>query len=360
MRALVLVILAVVALLSSPRSAMAQGAAGDRLIVATVTRPPFSLVQDGVDTGFSLDLWAEVANELNLLYDIRRYDTFPDMLRAVQEGEANAAVANISITAEREMVMDFTQPIFSAGIQIVLPAESGSGAALRAVLSPRLFLLAFAGIAGLLILGMLMWLLERRRHDYFGPSARDAAFPAFWWALNLLISGDYREKTPVSPLGRLFGVLMIVGSLFVVSLFVANITATLTLDALSQDIERITDLDERRVGTTEGSTTSAYLETRGVGHLDYADLEELLTAFEEREIDAVAFDGPILAYYVETRGKGSARLLDRVFQREYYGIALPTGSALREPINQTLLRLEEEDAYNDILRKWFGASYSFR
>ncbi len=334
--------------------------AQDRLTVATVTRPPFSMQVDGADTGFSLDLWAAIAEDLSLDYDIRRYDSFPDMLAAIEAGEADAAVANISITAERETRMDFSQPIFSAGVQVVLPPDGGTFAMLRAALSPRLIGLVALAIVGLLVLGMVMWLLERRRHDYFGPDAKSAAFPAFWWALNLLISGDYGEKTPASPVGRAFGVAMVICSLFVVSLFVANITANLTLSALSSDIERITDLDGRQVGTTEGSTTSDYLNARGVSHRTYPTLDALVDAFEAGTVEAVAFDGPVLAYYVANEGQGKGRLIDRVFQREYYGIALPTGSTLREDINRTILRIEEDGTYADIQRSWFGAVYSER
>ncbi|WP_179381215.1 transporter substrate-binding domain-containing protein [Jannaschia marina] len=354
------VLLSLFLVLITALPARPQGSESDRLIVATVTRPPFSMTVDGAETGFALDLWAALSAELGLVYDVRRYASFPDMLAAVEAGEANAAVANISITADRETRMDFTQPIFSAGVQVLMTSETGIWPMLRAAFSPRLLLLGLLAIGGLFALGMLMWAFERRRHDYFGTDARSAAFPAFWWALNVLISGDYKEKDPASPLGRVFGVLMIVGSLFVVSIFVAQITANLTLDAINQDVARITDLDGRKVGTTEGSTTATYLETRRVAHQTYADLATLQNAFEGGEIDAIAFDGPVLAYYLQSTPDLDARLIDRVFQREYYGIALPTGSDLRERINRALLRLEEDGTYGEIQRTWFGASYTDR
>lgn len=343
-----------VALMAAPAPAQ------DRLTVATVTRPPFSMNVDGAETGFALDLWAAMAERLALDYAIDRYESFPEMLAAVEAGTADAAVANISITAEREAAMDFTQPIFSAGVQIMLPPEPSFGATMRAAISPRLVALVLAAVAGLLVLGMLMWLLERKRQDFFEPTARASAFPAFWWALNLLVSGSFGDKTPVSLLGRAFGVLMVVGSLFVVSLFVANITASITLDALGRDVERLTDLDGQRVGTTVGSTTSALLDTRGVSHRTFDDLDALLAAFEAGDLDAVAFDGPVLAHYTRTDGQGRSRLVDRVFQREYYAVALPTGSPLREPINRVLLRLEEDGTYAELQRRWFGLTYADR
>ena len=94
------------------------------LTIVTVTRPPFSMVENGVDTGFSIDLWREVAELLGRDYTIRRVEAFGEMLELARTGEADAAVANISITANREVVMDFSQPIFefltNAGIGKIL------------------------------------------------------------------------------------------------------------------------------------------------------------------------------------------------------------------------------------------------
>ncbi|MEM7488346.1 MAG: glutamine ABC transporter substrate-binding protein, partial [Pseudomonadota bacterium] len=55
-----------VALMAAPTLAQ------DRLTVATVTRPPFSMNVDGAETGFALDLWAAMAERLALDYAIDR------------------------------------------------------------------------------------------------------------------------------------------------------------------------------------------------------------------------------------------------------------------------------------------------
>jgi polar amino acid transport system substrate-binding protein len=333
----------------------------EELIVATITRPPFSMVIDGVDSGYSIALWEELAADLDLRYRYVRFDTFPAMISAVENGEADAAIANISITLEREQRLDFTQPFFDAGVQIMLAdGQGGTWALIKAFISPRLLLAVFGAFALLVGIGMLMWVFERRKQDMFGMTAKEAMFPAFWWALNLVISGGYEEKMPVSGLGRVFGSLMVVASLFVVSIFVANITSTMTLNALNTDVDSIHDLDGRRVGTTMGSTTSTLLDEAGVTHTGYVDLVALQTAFETGEIEAIVFDGPILAYYARTTAPANAVLIDRVFRPENYGIALPTGSLLREPLNRSLLRAREAGKFQELRITWFGAAYSNR
>ena len=324
------------------------------LRVATITRPPFSMVENGKDSGFTLDLWKAVAADLGRDYTIIRTEEFSNMLDMVKTGKADLAAANISITAKREKVMDFSQPIFESGLQIMVPAKSGRGlGVLGAVFSPQL-LAAVALALGLLFLaGMLMWFLERKRQPYFDMPARKAAFPAFWWALNLVVNGGFEERPPVSPLGRIYGVFLVIASLFIVSIFVANVTAVMTVDAISNTINSVNDLYGKKVGTIEGSTASAYLENRDLRFRSFSKLETMLGAFENGELEAVVFDAPVLAYYANN--SQGANMTGAVFRRENYGFALPSGSVLAEPINQSLLRLREDGTYDKLYRKWFGA-----
>ena len=322
------------------------------------------MMEGNENVGFSIDLWTYLAEQVGLDYEIARYDAFPDMLAAVETGEADVAIANISITLEREEKMDFTLPFFESGVQILLTSNDNSMlATLRSIFSPFLLLALFGGFVALLCMGMLMWFFERKRQDIFGETAREAAFPAFWWALLLIIAGEYVEKKPRTVLGRLFGVAMVIASLFVISIFVANITAAVTVNALSGNVDGIEDLDGLRVGTTEGSTTSAYLDLRGIAHRGFDSLDALFDAAfetEDQALDAIVFDGPILAYYVRTEAPVDARLIDRTFRREDYGIALTQDSPLREPLNRALLRARENGVLDELRVTWFGAAYSNR
>lgn len=324
------------------------------LRVATVTRPPFSMVENGADTGFSLDLWRALVADMGRETRIQRAGQFGDMLDMVAQGEADAAIANISITAAREADFDFSQPIFESGLQIMVHGDAASPSIWSALFS-RDILLAIALSFGVLFVGgMLMWRFERGQAGYFDKPAKEAAFPAFWWALNLVVNGGFEERVPRSPFGRIFGVVLVVSSLFVVSLVVAKITATLTVAEIQSTVNSVNDLYGKKVGTTRGSTASAYLEGRDLSHRSYDDLAGLLSAFESGALDAVVFDAPVLAYYVNT-SQGDAALAGAVFLRENYGIVLPSGSDLAEPLNQSLLRLRENGSYEQIYRKWFGA-----
>ena len=335
----------------------AQSSAAQVLTVSTVTRPPFSMVEDGVDTGFSIELLEALAKALDWEYQIDRVDLFSDMLGAVIEGRADLAIANISITSAREITMDFSQPIFESGLQIMVPADSQRSVSIwRALLSPDLLLALGIAFVLLIVGGMVMWLFERRAQPYFDRPAREAWFPSFWWALNLVVNGGFEERVPQTIFGRLFGVLLVVSSLFVVSVFVAKITSVMTVEAITGSVNSVNDLYGQRVGTIEGSTAAGFLDRREIDFRGYADLGPLLADFEAGKIEAVVFDAPVLSYYATYDGAGMASMAGSVFLRENYGMIFPTSSSLVEDVNRALLSLREDGTYDAIYRKWFGAN----
>lgn len=230
-------------LLLTPARATAQ-----TLTFATVDRPPFAEQTPERFRGFSIDLMQAIGAEIGRPVTFVRYDRFADMFAAIAKGEADGAIANISITAERERILDFSQPIFASGLQIMVPPDTGSsGSILGALFSLDILIALIAAGALLVVGGMVMWLFERRRQPYFDRPAREALFPSFWWALNLVVNGGFEERVPQSRPGRVFSVLLVISSLFIVSVFVGRITAAMTVEAITSNIETLSDLDNRHV-----------------------------------------------------------------------------------------------------------------
>jgi polar amino acid transport system substrate-binding protein len=251
--------------------------------------------------------------------------------------------------------MDFSHPIFSSGLRTLIPLKPDSSFSLISTIVSWELFFAIIGTFGVLLAGgMLMWRLERNHQDYFDKPAHEAMFPAFWWALNLVVNGGFEERVPRTPFGRIFGVLLVISSLFVVSIFVARITAAMTISAIESSVSSVNDLYGKRVGKVAGSTAEAFLQNRDLNGYALNDLSDVLRAFEDGDLDAVVFDSPILAYYVKTDGARFGQLAGPTFQHENYGIALPSGSELVEPINQALLELREDGTYAQIYLKWFG------
>ena len=347
---------ALFALICLTFATFAKDSDAETLTVTTVDRPPFSYVEEGVDTGFSMDLLAALSEALGWEYSIDRVEAFSAMLAAVENREADLAIANISITAGREAKMDFSQPIFEAGLQIMVPSDAArSPSLLNALLSRELFIAIGLAFAILLGGGMLMWGFERRSQPYFDRDLNEAWFPSFWWALNLVVNGGFEERMPRTAFGRILGVILVVSSLFIVSVFTARITSVMTVDAITSNINSVNDLYGKQVGTISGSTAASFLTRREIEFVGYEDLDGVLTAFKGDELDAVVFDAPILSYFAAHEGRKIATMTGGIFLRENYGIVFPTGSSLVEDVNQALLALREDGTYDQIYSKWFGA-----
>jgi len=289
----------------------------------TIERPPFAFEQDGQATGFSIELTRKIADEIGQEVSFTFVDDFAALLGGVEREQADGAVANISITSEREEVLDFSQSIFGSGLKILVSGTSNNVSIWNVIFSRDLLMLIAFGFGALFVLGLLMWVAERKHQDYFSERGAKGLFPAFWWALNLVLNGGFEVNVPRSVFGRILGVFMVVSSLFVVSIFVANITAAMTVGAISGAIDNLDDLNGRRVGTTRGSTASLFLEEQGIRHTTYSTFDALIEALEADGVEAVVFDGPILAYYLANESRIDAHLLDRVFRAEDYGIAGP-------------------------------------
>ncbi|SCZ70222.1 amino acid ABC transporter substrate-binding protein, PAAT family [Epibacterium ulvae] len=334
---------------------LAAPVAAEVVTVNTVTRPPFSMEENGEHTGFTIELLRALSDQLDWELDINREDSFADMLDGVAAQTADIAAANISITATREINMDFSHPIFESGLQIMIAADDiREPSLIKALWSFDLLIAICVAFVLLFGGGMLMWTFERRAQPYFDRPLKEAWFPSFWWALNLVVNGGFEERVPRTPIGRIFGVILVISSLFVVSVFVAKITAVMTVEAISGSVNSVNDLYGKQVGTIKNSTAAGFLDRRDVDYKGYDGLEEMIQAFEERRIRIVVFDAPILDYYVVKGGSEFGRTVGQPFLQENYGLAFPTGSPLKEQANQVILRMRENGRYDEIYQKWFG------
>jgi polar amino acid transport system substrate-binding protein len=250
--------------------------------------------------------------------------------------------------------MDFTQPIFDAGIQVMVQDVDGQVGLIGALFNwEMLGLIVLAGVI-LFIIANLMWFFERRDQPYFQYPYKEGIWRSFWWALNVIVNGGFEERVPQTRRGRVFAVFLVIASLFLVSAFVAKITAALTVSELKSQIQSYRDLFNRRVGTTAGSTSAAFLELHSVPYRPFDALDDVFKALEARELDAVVHDAPVLAYYANTRGRGEVRLVGSVLRPEKYGVALQAGSPLRERFDRELLKMREDGRYEELYRRWFG------
>jgi len=331
--------------------------ANDELIVGTIERPPFMFHSGGALTGFSVELWDQIAKEIPVTYRWREYQQFSDMINDTVARKNDLAIANISITSDREKIADFSQPFFESGMAIAV--KKGQGTSFLSLLWESGFLFFISGaFATLLIIAHILWFFERNvvdaRHDYFRDDYFGGIWDAFWWAFIIMTMGGFENEVPHKKISRVLAMVWIIVSLFFISTLTAKITTALTVAELQSGIKSYKDLSGKRVGVTVGSSHQKFMKNHGIRTRGYESLEKLYADLENEKLDAIVADLPILSYYASHAGAGWLMVTGETFNLESFGILLPEESPLIEDINVALLKIREKGDYRKLLNKYFG------
>jgi len=330
----------------------------EKLRVATRLIRPFVFEENGRLSGFSIELWQEIAKQMSVQTEFVVKPTVRDLLDSVNNNGANLGIAAISVTAERELKWDFSQPMFDAGLQILTPIQAGGGSLVKAIVA-NLFSSAvlpyILGVAFILIfIAHLVWLLERRNstgmltHRSYYPGI----FETCWWAASTLAT--QADQMPRAALARMVAVFWMFASVVFIAYFTAAVTSNLTVQQLHGDISGPDDLPGKRVASVKGSTSAEYLRQHNVEVSEFAKVEDAFQSLLAGETDAVVYDAPVLLYFASHEGKGKVQTVGTIFRKESYGIAFPDKSPLRKRVNEALLKLKENGTYDQLYAKWFG------
>ena len=338
--------------------ARAQPAAeAPTLQVYTKPIEPFSFERDGKALGFSIDLWERVANKIGVKYEIHWVKTVGNLIDALKSKQADIGVAAISITAEREALVDFSTPFYESGLAVLVKAKGQSATSViaQALFTTTVlkFLLALLGI--LILVSHLIWYFERHANgDQFPKPYLRGVWESSWWAISTILSGGCDAKGPVVVVGRIVAAFWMLLCIIVITYFTAAITTIMTVNQLSSDIKGVSDLPGKQVATVKGSTAERYLQEHGMRVNAFDTIDDAYAALEKDKVVAVVYDQPILDYHVKMSGGSSMQVVGRLFQRQNYGIGLQQGSPYRKQINSALLQLREEGVIDDLHTKWFG------
>src|SRR5262245_14766012 len=115
------------------------------------------------------------------------------------------------------------------------------------------------------------------------------------------------------------------------------------------------ELGGRTVGVQINTTAQFSMEKRqGVTIAKYNTIDLALLDLQNRRIDAVASDGPVLRYMVRMSFPG-LKTVGAEYTDEQFGVVLARGSDdLRRAVNAALWRVQDSGEYAKIHAKWFG------
>ena len=342
-------------LLSLTHTVAAETGTKRPLVIATREAPPFAIKTDDGWQGITIELLHRMAEEVGFTYRLKEMG-LEQMLQATAKGEVDAAAAALTVTAERERLLDFTHPFYTSGLGIAVPQRPQLTwlSALKRIVSGAFLQSAGALLAVLTLVGVVVWLVERRRNAQFPRDPVKGVGAGLWWSAVTMTTVGYGDKAPQTAAGRVIGLIWMFASIIIISGFTAAIATSLTVGQLEQSISGIGDFHGKRVLTVKGSTSAAFLDDKLVHYETVPDVAAGLERLAAGRADAVVYDLPILRYLVREHHADKLRVLPNHFERQDYGIALPTGSPLRERFNRSILQIVQSPEWTRMVAGYLG------
>src|SRR5699024_3998792 len=115
------------------------------------------------------------------------------------------------------------------------------------------------------------------------------------------------------------------------------------------------DLEGKKIATRLGSTSSKFIKDNidNADAKEYEQLDQAYLAVENGSVDAVLYDWPNVAYYIETKGD-SLKMVGDKYEAENYGIAFAKGQEdLVNAVDEALETLKDNGKYDEIYEEWF-------
>ncbi|CAK9294817.1 unnamed protein product [Gordionus sp. m RMFG-2023] len=369
------------------------------LIVTTILEDPYVMLKqpnDGLEgndkfEGYCVDLINEIAKVLKFNFTIRLVEDntygVKDKLTEKWSGiigelinlKADLAVSGLTISHQREEVIDFTKPFMNLGISILYKKPVANAPDFFSFLTPLSFEVWIYMLATYIVVSFMLFVLARfSPYEWAKPTScqRDPGvvvneftiMNSFWFTIGSLMQQGC-ETMPRANSTRILSGTWWFFALIMISSYTANLAAFLTVERMITPIENADDLSKQieiRYGSVYGGSTMAFFRESKITTYErmWASMESAQpTVFvnsSKQGINLVKRASPKYAYLMESTS------LEYTVQRECdlqqvgglldskgYGIATPRNSPYRDPVSNAILKLQEEGVLHKLKDYWW-------
>ncbi|XP_032364718.1 glutamate receptor ionotropic, kainate 4 [Etheostoma spectabile] len=367
------------------------------LTITTILENPYVMLRqnhqqlEGNDRyeGFCVDMLKELADILKFKYRIRLVGdglygvpgangTWTGMVGELISRKADLAVAGLTITAEREKVIDFSKPFMTLGISIMYRVHLGRRPGYFSFLdpfSPGVWL--FMLLAYLAVSCVLFLVARLTPYEWYNPH------PCLKGRCNLLINqyslgnsfwfpvgGFMQQGSTIAP--RALSTRCVSGvwwafTLIIISSYTANLAAFLTVQRMEVPIESVDDLADQTAieyGTMHGGSTmtffqnSRYQTYQRMWNFMHSKQPSVFVKSTEEGIARVLNSN--YAYLLESTMNEYYRQrncnltqIGGLLDTKGYGIGMPVGSVYRDEFDLAILKMQEDNRLEILKRKWW-------
>uniref|UniRef100_A0A8C6T0I7 Glutamate receptor n=1 Tax=Neogobius melanostomus TaxID=47308 RepID=A0A8C6T0I7_9GOBI len=351
------------------------------LRITTIKQEPYTMSKGLGLEGFCMDLLSELAKIVGFRYKVHlvkdgyygRVDEsghWNGMIGEVIRGEADLAMAPLTLTAAREKVVGMTQPFMQTGISILLRRDRSEKQGFFNFLSPFntetwvSLLVAYLGTTA------CIFLIARLSPCEWDPQTKQNNFSimhSFWYTvggLTLQGAGPHPKSLP----GRVVSSCWWLFTLFLLAHYFTNLTAYNSTQSTSVTVKGFEDLanqDKIEYGCLEGSSTLAFFKNsdnmmyrRIYEHMErrksfVASMDEGVSRAKE---GTYAFIGESVSLDLAVARHCELVRTHEVIGMRGYSIAAPIGSPLIKNLSVAILQVSEGGNLAYMRRKWWANS----
>ncbi|XP_061087023.1 glutamate receptor ionotropic, delta-1 isoform X2 [Conger conger] len=386
---------------SLKESRIENGMQGVTVKVVTLLEDPFVMVAENIlgqpkrYKGFSIDVLDALAKILGFKYEIyqvsdSKYGTqlpngsWNGMIGELINKRADLAVSAITITPERENVVDFSKRYmdYSVGILLRKPEEKINIFSLFAPFDLAVWACIAAAIP---VVGVLIFVLNRMQsgraqnpptpHQQPPASVSNSLHSAIW-----IVYGAFVQQGGDSIVSSV-ALRIVMGSwwlftLIVCSSYTANLAAYLTVSRMDNTIRTFQDLSKQMdlaYGTVRDSAVYDYFKAKGTNPLEqdstFAELWRTISKNNGHDYSvsspsegirkakkgpyAFLWDMAVVEYAALTDDDCSITVMGNSVSTKGYGIAMQHGSPYRDLFSQKILELQEKGDLDILKQKWW-------
>lgn len=340
--------------------------------------------------GFCVDLIHEICNRLHCKYEYRlvgdesygkRHEngTWSGMIGEVINREVDLAIADLTITLEREEVVDFTMPFMNLGISILFKKPTKSSPKLFSFLSPFSFEVWAYMATAYLGVSLLLFVLARfSPYEWGNPHPCNpkteylentfSLLNSFWFTIGSLMQQG-SDVAPRATSTRTVAALWWFFTLIMISSYTANLAAFLTAERMKSPIESAEDLARQSdipYGCVEEGSTRSFFEAsklspyKRMWTVMQTAQPSVFTKNNELGIERVkkgnyAFLMESTTIEFNTMKDCDLTQIGGLLDSKGYGIATPPGSPYRALISSEILKLSEEGVLYILKEKWWSS-----
>ncbi|XP_044956199.1 glutamate receptor 2.8-like [Hordeum vulgare subsp. vulgare] len=342
-----------------------------KLKIAVPYNPGFNVFVNATSekvTGYCIDVFEAATKDLPHVLDygfVVVDGLYDQLVRDVSSGIFDAAVGDITITAERAAHVDFTMPYIESGVSLLVLNENDSKPTIEWVfLKPLTTELWLAIVGGFLFTGIVVWMIERPKNlEYQGSSSRQFSTALYFSFSTLTFSHGQVIR---SPLSKIVVVIWCFVVLVIVQSYTASLSSILTAKRLRPSVTNLGQLlsNGDYIGYASGSFVHSVLRKQGFAEnrlKAYGMEEEYANALRKGSknggVAAIVDEIPYLTSFLsDPRYHNEFQMINGLYKTPGFGFVFPRDSPLVHNLSVAILGLIGGDEGSRIEAKWLGTT----